>query len=230
MPPPPPTTACVVCTSVLTQAWSLTESAQGYLTADAGSSSAPRIRLFALHSDIPLEDQEAVFSGPAHDTCHVVLASNIAESSLTLPSVHMVVDTGLRRSPVYSPELRLTQLQTTWCSQASLRQRGGRAARTMPGTVLRLFPRLHFSALSEYDTPQLLEQPLAKVYLYGHRIAKQLQEDVVAVLRQLIQPPNLDAIIEALEVGPVPWEGGCGSRRPPGQQTGKLRQTHQRLS
>ncbi|CAD7961664.1 unnamed protein product, partial [Amoebophrya sp. A25] len=63
---------------------------------------------------------------PSEDFCRIYLASNIAESSLTLPQVRVVIDSGLHRQNVYNAERRSSSLETCWVSQASVKQRTGR--------------------------------------------------------------------------------------------------------
>ena len=81
------------------------------------------IALFLLQ--IPLEDQENCFTDPAKDTCNVILATNIAESSVTLPEISVIIDFGQRRHVVYDNKKRMSLLQLDWCSQASMNQRKG---------------------------------------------------------------------------------------------------------
>merc|ERR1740138_698729 len=82
-----------------------------------------RFKVFVLHSLIPKDEQEgAVFDAPAPDCCHVILSSNIAESSLTIPKVRVVIDFGLRRKMVYDKRRHMSCLITSWVSQASAKQ------------------------------------------------------------------------------------------------------------
>ncbi|CAK0789347.1 unnamed protein product [Prorocentrum cordatum] len=108
---------------------------------------AVTLRIFPMHSLIPREEQEEVFNAPPKGVCHIVLASNIAESSLTLPSVCAVIDMCLRRSIEYDARRLMSCLVTTWCSQSSCKQRSGRAGRTMPGTAVRMVTRNFFETM-----------------------------------------------------------------------------------
>ncbi|CAD7948960.1 unnamed protein product, partial [Amoebophrya sp. A120] len=83
--------------------------------------------VFPLHSTIPQEDQErAVSLPPPPGTAHVILTSNIAESSLTIPNVRVVIDLGLKRQQVYNSSKHSAVLEDVWASQASMEQRAGR--------------------------------------------------------------------------------------------------------
>ncbi len=100
----------------------------------------PRPRLVKLHGELTLTEQAEVLS-PSGAGARIVLATNIAESSLTVPGVRAVVDTGLCREPRFDPESRLSRLVTIRISEASAQQRAGRAGREGPGLCIRLWPR-----------------------------------------------------------------------------------------
>lgn len=95
----------------------------------------------------------------------IILASNVAESSLTIPGVRVVVDAGLQREAVYSPWTGISELITGPCSQASAIQRAGRAARTAAGVCLRLYTEADFSARSAFSQPEVLKTDLSAVCL-----------------------------------------------------------------
>ena len=76
-------------------------------------------------TQIPLEDQRECFEAPSGQCCHVILATNIAESSITLPRVTIIIDWGQRRHMTYDTRRRLRCLRIDWCSKASLAQRRG---------------------------------------------------------------------------------------------------------
>lgn len=80
-----------------------------------------------------------MFSPPPPNVCHVILASNIAESSLTIPKIRFVIDFGLRRQLIYDSRRHMSCLSTTWISQASVKQRMGRTGRVFAGTNIRLY-------------------------------------------------------------------------------------------
>ncbi|CAE8614556.1 unnamed protein product, partial [Polarella glacialis] len=148
----------------------------------------PRLRVFALHSMIPRNEQEEVFNPVPKDQCHIVLASNIAESSLTLPDVCGVVDLALRRTVQYDTRRLMCCLVTTWCSQSSCKQRRGRAGRTMPGRAVCLVPKRFFNdQMPLFDPPEMMNAPLTKLYLQ----AKQLCTTLVGVTQRLSLPPNI---------------------------------------
>jgi HrpA-like RNA helicase len=89
-----------------------------------------------IHSDIPFEDQLDAFKKPAPDEVIVIIATNAAESSVTLPAVDSVVCTGLCKQIIYNETSHRQMLMPTWISKASATQRAGRTGRLRPGTVL----------------------------------------------------------------------------------------------
>ncbi|CAE8739278.1 unnamed protein product [Polarella glacialis] len=141
------------------------------------SGAAGRYKVFVMHSTVPRSEQAAAFKPPRGGVCHVVLvlASNIAESSLTLPDVTAVIDFGLHREVTHDAKQGLSSLSLAWCSQA--KQRAGRAGRTQPGIAVRLFPRRFFKELCtekmpEYDTPEILRTSLSKLFLRAKKLSK----------------------------------------------------------
>ena len=95
----------------------------------------------------------------------VVLASAIAQTSLTIEGVRVVVDSGLARVPVFEPATGLTRLETVKVSRASADQRRGRAGRTQPGVCYRLWDEGQTAALAAADRPEILEADLSRLVL-----------------------------------------------------------------
>jgi ATP-dependent helicase HrpB len=125
--------------------------------------SPTRIDLVALHGELTLADQHAALARASPGTRRVVLATNVAESSLTLPGVRAVVDTGLAREPRFDPNSGFTRLETVSISQASADQRAGRAGRLGPGLALRLWPESR--RLDAERTPEILQVDLSQLAL-----------------------------------------------------------------
>ena len=97
--------------------------------------------VLALHGELPIEQQARVLQPDEHGRRRVVLATNVAESSVTLPGVRVVIDSGLAREPFYDPNSGFTRLETANVSQASADQRAGRAGRVAEGWAYRLWPQ-----------------------------------------------------------------------------------------
>ncbi len=116
-----------------------------------------------LHGDLTPAEQDRVVQ-PSRER-KLILATNVAESSVTVEGVTAVIDSGLARIATYSPWTGLPTLQIARVSKASATQRAGRAGRTAPGQVLRLYPEEDFLLRAEHDTPAILRSDLAQLML-----------------------------------------------------------------
>ncbi|MEO7063358.1 MAG: ATP-dependent helicase HrpB [Dokdonella sp.] len=121
------------------------------------------IQIVPLHGELSLADQQAVLGIAAPGTRRIVLATNVAESSLTLPGVRSVVDLGLAREPRFDPNSGFTRLDTVNISQASADQRAGRAGRLGPGVCYRLWPQSR--RLDAERTPDISQVELSQLTL-----------------------------------------------------------------
>ncbi len=119
--------------------------------------------LLPLHGDLSPAEQDRAITPAAQRK--LILATNVAESSITVEGVTAVIDSGLARVATYSPWTGLPTLEVARISKASARQRAGRAGRTGPGTVLRLYPVEDYSRRPDYDTPEILRSDLSQLCL-----------------------------------------------------------------
>ncbi|WP_019996019.1 ATP-dependent helicase HrpB [Aureimonas ureilytica] len=95
----------------------------------------------------------------------VVLATTIAETSITIDGVTVVIDSGLKRQPLFEPATGLSRLETVRVSKASAEQRAGRAGRTAPGVAIRLWRAVETAALEPFDRPEILSTDLSSLLL-----------------------------------------------------------------
>jgi ATP-dependent helicase HrpB len=116
-----------------------------------------------LHGDLPPAAQDLALR-PA-DGRRVVLATAIAETSLTVPGVRIVIDGGFRRSPRFDPASGLTRLATERISRAAADQRAGRSGREAPGLAIRLWTTAAHRGLRPYDRPEILDAELSGLVL-----------------------------------------------------------------
>jgi ATP-dependent helicase HrpB len=119
--------------------------------------------ILPLHGELPPDAQDRALR-PA-ETRRVVLATSIAETSLTVPGVRIVVDGGWRRAPRLDPSTGLTRLTTLRISRAAAEQRAGRAGREAPGVAIRLWSTALHRGLPSYDRPEILEAELSSLLL-----------------------------------------------------------------
>lgn len=134
-------------------------------TAEALGDLPPNVILHRLHGQIDPAAQRSALAPPAPGTRKLVLASSIAETSLTLDDVRIVVDSGLARRPRYDRGAGLTRLVTERASRAAITQRAGRAARQAPGVAIRLWEEAATAALPAHDPPEIIEADLSSLVL-----------------------------------------------------------------
>ncbi len=132
-------------------------------TADA-LSDLKNTEVLPLYARLPTAEQQKVFQ-PARTARRVVLATNVAETSLTVPGVRYVVDPGTARISRYSRRTKVQRLPIEPISQASAAQRAGRSGRTAPGVCIRLYSEEDFAARPRYTDPEILRTNLAAVIL-----------------------------------------------------------------
>ncbi len=128
-----------------------------------GAVAARGVEVVALHGELALAEQHAALAAAAPGSRRVVLATNVAESSLTLPGVRSVVDLGLAREPRFDPNSGFTRLDVVATSQASADQRAGRAGRLGPGSAYRLWPQS--KRLENERRPEIAQVELSQLAL-----------------------------------------------------------------
>ncbi|WNG87439.1 ATP-dependent RNA helicase HrpA [Mycobacterium sp. ITM-2016-00317] len=117
-----------------------------------------------LYARLPTAEQQKVFQ-PGRTARRIVLATNVAETSLTVPGIRYVVDPGTARISRYSRRTKVQRLPIEPISQASAAQRAGRSGRTAPGVCIRLYSEEDFEARPRYTDPEILRTNLAAVIL-----------------------------------------------------------------
>ena len=123
------------------------------------------VRVAPLYGDLPRRDQDLAISPPPSGKRKIVLATDIAESSLTIEDVAIVVDSGLRKTPRFDARSGMTRLDTVRISRASADQRSGRAGRTRPGLCCRLWSEAAHHGLSAHAPAEILGADLAPLVL-----------------------------------------------------------------
>jgi ATP-dependent helicase HrpB len=150
----------------------------------ADSDLAPGIAVLPLHGSLDNEQQDRALAPPPQGTRKVVLATTIAETSLTIEGIGIVIDGGFKRVPRFDPASGMTRLDTVRVSAAAAEQRRGRAGRLGPGHCYRLWPEPETRALAPHDTPEILQADLAPLVLEAARWGSD-----PAALKLLDSPP-----------------------------------------
>ncbi|KAI1329422.1 P-loop containing nucleoside triphosphate hydrolase protein [Xylariaceae sp. FL0255] len=159
-------------------------------------SNRSKFRIFILHSLIT-ENHRSVFA-QTHAR-KVILSTNIAESSVTLPDVRYIIDTGKVRQKVYDPQQRLTSLQCTWISNANVKQRAGRAGRVAEGFYYALYRESRRQKMLATAVPEVLHSDLQESCLTIKSQKLFTSTSTATVLAQVLDPPSPIAVDIALE-------------------------------
>ena len=154
------------------------------------------LRVIPLHSQVPQEEQQLVFNPAPEGKIKVILATNIAESSVTIDDVLAVVDSGLVREMNYNPESAMSTMGTVSTSRASATQRTGRAGRVAPGVCYRLYSRAMFEAMPERPTPEIQRTALEATCL---QTCSMTNSGVQAFLAEAMDPPAEETVTLAME-------------------------------
>ncbi|KAI9848422.1 MAG: hypothetical protein M1837_000217 [Sclerophora amabilis] len=156
-------------------------------------------KIFPLHSSIASEEQESAFLVPPKGTRKIVLATNIAETGITIPDVTCVIDTGKHKEMRFDERRQLSRLVESFISRANAAQRRGRAGRVQEGLCFHLFTKArHDNQMTEEQTPEMLRLSLQDLVL---RVKICELGNVEDTLLQALSPPtkkNIDRAIIAL--------------------------------
>lgn len=157
--------------------------------------------IYPLHSTISSEDQQAAFLIPPPGVRKIVLATNIAETGVTIPDITCVIDTGKHKEMRFDERRQLSRLAQSFISRANAKQRRGRAGRVQEGLCYHLFTKYrHDTLMAEQQTPEMLRLSLQDLVMRT-KICK--LGDIEATLTQALDPPSsrnirraIDALIE----------------------------------
>jgi ATP-dependent helicase HrpB len=164
------------------------------------------IEIVPLFGGLDASVQDRAIAPPPKGSRKVVLATSIAETSLTIEGVRIVVDSGVARVPRYEPDIGLTRLETVRASRAAVDQRRGRAGRTEPGVCYRLWDEPQTTSLAAYTQPEILSADLSSLVL---DLAQWGVSDPATL--SFLDPPPAPALKEAknllAELGAIDSDG-----------------------
>jgi ATP-dependent helicase HrpB len=171
----------------------------------------PRLRVLPLYGELSAEEQDVALAESPPGVRRIVLATNIAETSVTIPGVTVVIDSGLARRSRFDPVTGMSRLELTRISRAAADQRAGRAGRTAPGRCYRLWSEGAQASLAAFTPAEITETDLAPLALdlaqWGSADAKQLTwldpppAPMLAQARDLLQ--RLEALDDAGAITPL---------------------------
>ncbi|XP_053186597.1 ATP-dependent RNA helicase DHX30 [Scomber japonicus] len=152
--------------------------------------------ILPLHSSLSVADQQVVFQRPQEGRRKIVLATNIAETSITIDDIVHVVDAGTHKEQNYDTRTKVSCLDTVWISRSNVTQRKGRAGRCQPGQSYHLFPRKQLESLSPFPIPEILRTPLESLVLQAKIHSPNCK--AVDFLSQVLDSPELEAVRDAV--------------------------------
>ncbi|XP_003705228.2 tudor domain containing 9 protein spindle E isoform X1 [Megachile rotundata] len=142
-----------------------------------------------LHSSVTNEEQQRIFQKPPHGYRRVILSTNIAESSVTVPDVKYVIDFCLTKQLVIDPRTNFQCLELKWASKVNCEQRAGRTGRVMDGRVYRLVPQMFYDTILPREaSPEMLRSPLENLILKAKLLD---MGEPKAILALSLDPPDL---------------------------------------
>ncbi|KAL1640105.1 hypothetical protein SLS58_007219 [Diplodia intermedia] len=153
--------------------------------------------VYPLHSTIASEDQQAAFLVPPPGVRKIVLATNIAETGITIPDITCVVDTGKHKEMRFDERRQLSRLIQSFISRANAKQRRGRAGRVQEGLCFHLFTKYrHDELMAEQQTPEMLRLSLQDLVM---RVKICKLGDIEPTLSQALDPPSTKNIRRAID-------------------------------
>ncbi len=158
---------------------------------------ADAVEIMPLYGRLSAAEQHRVFQ--AHGTRRVVLATNVAETSLTVPGIRYVVDPGTARISRYSKATKVQRLPIEPISQASANQRSGRCGRVADGIAIRLYSQDDFAARPRFTEPEILRTSLASVILQMIAVGVAATPDDVAAF-PFVDPPDVRAVRDGVQL------------------------------
>ncbi|CDO71572.1 hypothetical protein BN946_scf184911.g42 [Trametes cinnabarina] len=157
-----------------------------------------RFSIHLLHSTIPVAEQQAIFEPPPAGIRRIILSTNIAETSVTIPDVVYVVDTARVKEQRYDPSRHISNLVSAWVGTSNLNQRAGRAGRHRPGEYFGILSRKHAEELQPHQTVEMKRVDLENVVMHVKALnfpGMTIQE----VLAATIEPPAPDRVESAIK-------------------------------
>ncbi|KAK9749788.1 hypothetical protein RND81_02G150200 [Saponaria officinalis] len=152
--------------------------------------------ILSLHSMIPSADQKQVFKRPPPGCRKIILSTNLAETAVTIDDVVYVIDSGRMKEKSYDPYSNVSTLQSSWISQASAKQREGRAGRCQPGVCYHLYSRLRSVSFPEFRIPEIKRMPIEELCLQVKILDPNCK--VEEFLNKTLDPPVHETIKNAI--------------------------------
>lgn len=160
-----------------------------------------RCCILQLHSSLPPAEQWRAFQPVKYGIVKIILATNVAETSITIPDISVVIDTGRVKESRYNSASRIRELVTVWTSEASMKQRAGRAGRTGPGVCYKMYTEEFCdTSILSHTPPEIVRTPLEELVLQVCLLKEQQHGNGTSPMEFLSkapEPPSEDRLNEA---------------------------------
>jgi len=156
---------------------------------------ASKTLVLPLHGSLPSSNQKAIFDRPKPGIRKIILATNIAETSITIEDVVYVIDCGKAKEKTYDSLNDMACLKPSWTSKASAHQRRGRAGRVRPGFCVRLYTSQKYQEMAAHATPEMRRMPLEELVLSVKSLGLGFVSGFCA---KAIDPPDVKAVANAI--------------------------------
>eukprot|EP00924_Labyrinthula_sp_SR-Ha-C_P014588 augustus_masked-scaffold_34-processed-gene-2.32-mRNA-1 protein AED:0.32 eAED:0.32 QI:0/-1/0/1/-1/1/1/0/1354 len=170
----------------------------GEITRLAKLLNIPSLVVYILHSLIPPNQQNEAFKSAPIGKRKVVLATNIAETSITIPDVVHVIDSGLVKSINYDPMNKVSKLETIYVSKDSAKQRHGRAGRVQSGFCYKLYSKSKFSSLLDHEIPEIKRISLDKTCLEILNLESLKKNNLESTFDDFLEPPKKTQVASSI--------------------------------
>uniref|UniRef100_A0A452H8W2 ATP-dependent RNA helicase DHX30 n=1 Tax=Gopherus agassizii TaxID=38772 RepID=A0A452H8W2_9SAUR len=175
--------------------WQEIKGVQQRLLETLGSQNS-RYLVLPVHSNIPMMDQQNIFQRPPPGVRKIVLATNIAETSITINDIVHVVDSGSHKEERYDLRTKVSCLETVWVSKSNVVQRRGRAGRCQSGFAYHLFPHSRLDKMPTFQVPEILRTPLENLVVQAK--IHMPEKTAVEFLSKALDSPDIKAVDEAV--------------------------------
>ncbi|KAI1390747.1 P-loop containing nucleoside triphosphate hydrolase protein [Hypoxylon trugodes] len=159
--------------------------------------SIPSLHVLPLHASLDTREQRRVFTSPPPGKRKVVVATNVAETSITIDDIVAVIDTGKVKETSFDPQNNMRKLEETWASRAACKQRRGRAGRVQAGKCYKLYTRNLEERMAERPEPEIRRVPLEQLCLSVRAMGTR---DVGGFLGRTPTPPEITAVENAIKM------------------------------
>lgn len=155
------------------------------------------LHVLPLHASLDTRDQRRVFTSPPHGKRKVVVATNVAETSITIDDIVAVIDTGRVKETSFDPQNNMRKLEETWASRAACKQRRGRAGRVQAGKCYKLYTMSLEERMAERPEPEIRRVPLEQLCLSVRAMGT---KDIAGFLGRTPTPPAVTAVDNAVKM------------------------------